>query len=101
VAKRSPGKTSTGGRPYAVRRSDEHGRAAAEVVVTGGRPPSRADQRPLQIALVRAGEIVASSSIAEAQEAHRRAMADLPPHAMQLSKGDPAIPTVFLDAADA
>jgi nicotinate phosphoribosyltransferase len=100
VAKRSPGKSSTGGRPYAVRRFDEHGHAAAEVIVTGGRPPARADERPLQVPLVRGGEIVASVSIAEAQEAHRRAMAELPPHAMQLSKGEPAIPTVFLDAAD-
>ncbi|MFL6136614.1 MAG: nicotinate phosphoribosyltransferase [Frankiaceae bacterium] len=98
VEKRSPGKASIGGRPYAVRRhgaGSRGGTAVAEVVVTGGPPSARADERPLQVPLVRGGEVVGPSSVVEAQEHHRRAMAALPPHAMQLSRGEAALPTLF------
>jgi len=95
VEKRSPGKASMGGRPHAVRRHDDAGTAVAEVVVTGAAPAPRADERPLQVPLVRDGEVVAGASLAEAQEQHRRATRALPPQALQLSRGEPALPTLF------
>jgi nicotinate phosphoribosyltransferase len=95
VEKRSPGKASMGGRPYGVRRHDGDGTATAEVVVAGEAPSPRSGERLLQVPLVRAGEVVAPPSVAEAQEHHRRTMAALPPQAMQLSRGDPALPTLF------
>ena len=35
------------------------------------------------------------SDVAAAREQHRAALAELPPYALQLSRGYPAIPTVF------
>jgi nicotinate phosphoribosyltransferase len=95
VEKHSPGKASVGGRPYAVRRHDAGGTATAEVVVTGAAPDPRADERSLHQALVRGGDAVALPTLAEAHEAHRHAMASLPRRALQLSRGEPALPTVF------
>jgi nicotinate phosphoribosyltransferase len=45
--------------------------------------------------LVSGGEIVGRSDISAAREQHRAALAELPPYALQLSRGYPAIPTVF------
>ena len=49
----------------------------------------------LLVPLVRAGEIVGREPLQAARERHRQALAELPPQARQLSRGDPAIPTVF------
>ena len=43
----------------------------------------------------RDGEIVGREPLATAQERHRQALAELPPQALQLSRGDPAIHTIF------
>ena len=45
--------------------------------------------------LVVAGEVMGRSGVAEARARHREALAELPPYALQLSRGYPAIPTVF------
>ena len=45
--------------------------------------------------LVRGGELVGAEPLAKARERHRAALAELPPHALQLSRGYPAIPTLF------
>jgi nicotinate phosphoribosyltransferase len=45
--------------------------------------------------LVTAGEIVGREDITVARDRHRAALAELPPYALQLSRGYPAIPTVF------
>ena len=37
------------------------------------------------------------SDVSAAREQHRAALAELPPYALQLSRGYPAIPTVFED----
>lgn len=94
VAKRSVGKPGRGGRKWAVRHRDEHGNALAEVISLT--PPNDGPHdRPLLRPLVRSGEIVGREPLADARERHTQALAELGPHALQLSRGDPAIPTVF------
>jgi nicotinate phosphoribosyltransferase len=94
VAKRSVGKPSRGGRKWAVRRLSESGSAEAEVV-TDQEPTNWSGGRPLLTQLVRGGEVVGREPIAAARARHRRVLAELPPYALQLSRGYPAIPTVF------
>jgi nicotinate phosphoribosyltransferase len=94
VAKRSVGKPSRGGRKWAVRRLDETGSAAAEVV-TDFEPTDTANGRHLLQPLVRDGATVAREPVAAARTRHQQAMAELPGYARQLSRGYPAIPTVF------
>jgi putative nicotinate phosphoribosyltransferase len=92
VEKRSPGKISYGGRKHAARRHDDSGVAIAEMVRTGP-PAPRDDERPLQFAVVRDGESVADQSLAEARNRCRSSRNALPPEALKLSPGDPAIGT--------
>jgi nicotinate phosphoribosyltransferase len=94
VAKRSVGKPSRGGRKWAIRRCDQAGAAEAEVVTLVPPAPSRSD-RVLLHPLVRDGEIVGGEPLATARERHQSALAELPLHALQLSRGYPAIPTLF------
>jgi nicotinate phosphoribosyltransferase len=96
VAKRSLGKATHGGRKLASRRLDPAGTAIAEIVRAGADPgrPARADERGLQVAAVRAGEVVADVSLETARKRCTASLAELPPHAMKLSPGDPAIDTL-------
>lgn len=94
VAKRSVGKPSRGGRKWAVRQLDQTGSAAAEVV-TDYEPKGGNGSRPLLQMLVRGGEVVAREPITAARARHRSVVSELPAHARQLSRGYPAIPTVF------
>jgi len=94
VAKRSVGKPGRGGRKWAVRHRDEHGTALAERVSLVPPDPGPHD-RELLVPLVRAGEVVGREGIETARARHRAALAELPPYALQLSRGYPAIPTVF------
>jgi nicotinate phosphoribosyltransferase len=93
VEKRSPGKISNGGRKHAARRHDDSGVAIAEMVRTGS-PGPRDDERALQVAAVRDGESVVDSSLAEARTRCRSSRNALPPEALKLSPGEPAIATV-------
>jgi nicotinate phosphoribosyltransferase len=94
VAKQSVGKPSRGGRKWAVRRLDEAGTALAELVSVVPPGPSAA-ARELLRPLVTAGEIVGREPLARARQRHRDALAELPGHALQLSRGYPAIPTLM------
>jgi nicotinate phosphoribosyltransferase len=94
VAKRSVGKVSHGSRKHASRRLDTNGVAVAELVRTGAAQPPRDDERPLQVAAVRNGEVVGDHSLSTARDRCAASIAELPPHAMKLSAGDPAIDTV-------
>jgi nicotinate phosphoribosyltransferase len=94
VAKRSVGKPGRGGRKWAVRTRDDSGTAQAELVTTAPADPGPGD-RVLLRQLVRGGEIIGRESLAAARARHREALAELPAHALQLSRGYPAIPTVF------
>jgi nicotinate phosphoribosyltransferase len=94
VAKRSVGKPSRGGRKWAVRQLDETGLATAELV-TDSEPKEGNGGRSLLQPLVRGGEIIARESLAAAQARHADALSELPAYARQLSRGYPAIPTIF------
>jgi nicotinate phosphoribosyltransferase len=94
VAKRSVGKPSRGGRKWAVRHIGDDGKAIAEAVLTSEQVPGPYD-RSLLRPLVRDGEIIGREPLAEARARHERALTELPSHAFQLSRGDPAIPTDF------
>jgi nicotinate phosphoribosyltransferase len=97
VAKRSVGKPGRGGRKWAVRHRDQNGTALSERVSLSPPEPAPLD-RELLVPLVREGEITgpsAAEGVAAARQRHREALAELPPYALQLSRGYPAIPTVF------
>jgi nicotinate phosphoribosyltransferase len=92
VAKRSVGKPGRGGRKWAARPRDGEF-AVAELVMDS--PPGPGDGRALLRELVRDGEIVGREPLDVARSRHRAALAELPAHALRLSRGYPAIPTVF------
>ncbi len=94
VAKRSVGKPGRGGRKWAVRHLDADGTAVSERISLTPPEPGPRD-RELLVPLVVAGEIVGREALSAARERHRAALAELPAHALQLSRGYPAIPTVF------
>jgi nicotinate phosphoribosyltransferase len=87
VAKRSSRKQTVGGRKWACRVLGSDGRARAERITTapieGG--------RPLQVAVVRAGEIVHRPSLDEARADHRMAMAELTSEGLRLEPGRPVL----------
>jgi len=95
VAKLSEGKTSVAGRKWALRRLDADGVAEAEVIGIGAMPANDGNDRPLMVELIRDGEIVGEPSMADARSHHQKSRAELPPRALQLSRGGPVIPTVF------
>ncbi|MFE4330674.1 nicotinate phosphoribosyltransferase [Streptomyces sp. NPDC056831] len=96
VAKKSLGaKTSVGGRKWAARRLNENGVAEAEVIGTGPVPAELAD-RQLLAELVRGGEVIAREPLDAARERHIAARSGLPMSAMQLSRGEPVIPTEYM-----
>jgi nicotinate phosphoribosyltransferase len=96
VEKRSPEKPSRGGRKYAYRRIDADGVALAEVVGVGKPPPDLAERgRSLITTLMADGESFALPKLEQGRELHRRALAELPISATQLSRGDAVIPTVY------
>ncbi len=97
VAKKSKDKASVGGRKHATRRLDDAGVAIAEVIGIGEVPGSDANDRELLVPLVRGGGVVADTSAAAARERHHAALAELPARAHRLSRGEPAIPTIFVD----
>jgi nicotinate phosphoribosyltransferase len=94
VAKRSVGKMGHAGRKWALRRRDEHGIARAEEIWLAPPDPGPGD-RSLLVPLVQDGEIVGREPLEVARERHRQVLAELPPQARQLSRGDPAVPTIF------
>jgi len=94
VAKRSVGKPGRGGRKWAVRHRDERGTALSERVSLIPPEPGPLD-RELLVPLVVAGQVVGREEASAARVRHRQALAELPPYALQLSRGYPAIPTVF------
>lgn len=98
VAKTSASKVGIGGRKFAVRTLRD-GRATAETVFTAGAPEA-VDGRELLTSLVTNGAIDdrhrGPEGVARAREHAVTALAELPPDALRLSRGEPAIPTVYL-----
>lgn len=94
VEKHSAGKPSHGGRKSATRRLRD-GVAEAELVTQSAHPSGDvARERPLQVPLVTAGEIVGREPLRQARQRHRASLAELPADARKLSIGDPVIPTI-------
>jgi nicotinate phosphoribosyltransferase len=102
VAKKSKDKASVGGRKWALRRLDARGVAEAEVIGIGAMPANNGNDRPLLVDLMQAGEIIGGSDLAlsAARTRHEQSRAELPPRALRLSRGEPAIPTIYSPLID-
>jgi nicotinate phosphoribosyltransferase len=94
VAKRSVGKPGRGGRKWAVRHRNDAGTAQAEWIHLAPPTPAPSD-RVLLRKLVRGGTVVGREPLSAARERHQATLAELPGYALQLSRGYPAIPTIF------
>jgi nicotinate phosphoribosyltransferase len=97
VAKQSKDKETVGGRKWALRRLNGRGEAEAEVIGTGEMPASDGTARPLLVDLIRDGEIVADLTLQAARNRYEQSLAELPPRALQLSRGEPVIRTIYED----
>ena len=87
VAKRSAHKETVGGRKWAYRVLDEGGRARAENIVAEAGPLGR----PLQVPVIRNGDVLHRPTLAEVRDHHAAARAELPPDALLLEPGPPAL----------
>jgi nicotinate phosphoribosyltransferase len=98
VAKKSPEKATIGGRKTPVR-SLSHGVAAAETIYVGGAPELGNHERPLLVSLIDNGRVddihLGATGTLRAREHRAAAVAELPQDALRLSRGEPAIPTVY------
>ena len=64
-----------------------------------GTPPTNdGNDRSLLVPLVRGGEVVGREPLLEARERHAACRGELPDPARQMSRGEPVIPTVHVDA---
>jgi nicotinate phosphoribosyltransferase len=96
VAKRSEDKMTHGGRKTAVRRHRPTGTAVEEVLRSQRPPSSRDGDRPLQVPFVRAGQLAADPPSLTASRDHlREVLTTLPWEGLKLSRGEPAIPTIY------
>jgi nicotinate phosphoribosyltransferase len=77
-----------------VRERTDIGVAATERIWLAPPEPGPND-RPLLQELVQDGKIVGREPIEAARTRHTMVLAELPSYALQLSRGYPAIPTVF------
>jgi nicotinate phosphoribosyltransferase len=95
VAKRSVGKPGRGGRKWAVRERSATGEATTERILLVPPTDLGPTDRVLLQELVQDGKIVEREPLAEARSRHTTVLAELPSYALQLSRGYPAIPTIF------
>jgi nicotinate phosphoribosyltransferase len=97
VAKRSASKESRGGAKSALRRYKPTGTAVEEVVHAAATPPAVGPHdRVLPVPMVRGGEPVPDLPTLEQSREHlKRALVSVPWEGLKLSRGEPAIPTVF------
>lgn len=93
VEKKSKDKISVGGRKHVLRRHDHRGTAEAEVVGVGILPTGPG--RELLLPLVKDGEVVGHEELAAARARHEESLAELPQTALQMSRGEPVIPTRY------
>ncbi len=99
VEKKSKDKISVGGRKFALRRRDRRGVAEAEIIGIGRGPVDDGDDRDLLIPLVRDGKVVGHEALDHARQRHDAALAELPRTALQMSRGEPVIPTRYEEHA--
>jgi nicotinate phosphoribosyltransferase len=85
-----------GGRKTAVRRHRPTGTAVEEVLRSQRAPSSRDGDRPLQVPFVRGGELAADPpSLTGSRDHLREVLTTLPWEGLKLSRGEPAIPTIY------
>ncbi len=101
VGKKSKGKNTLGGRKFAMRRRGADGRAEAEIIGLGAAPVNDGDDRDLLVPVYRGGELVYTATLDDARVRHAESLAELPLAARRISRGEPAIETIILDAAGA
>ena len=97
VAKRSEHKESHGGRKFAYRVHKPTGTAIEEVVHAAAKPPAVGPHdRVVPVPLMRDGAIVPGvETLEQSRERLRAALVSVPWEGLKLSRGEPAIPTVF------
>ena len=96
VAKRSSAKESRGGHKGALRRHKPSGTAVEEVVYRTAPEPGEHD-RTLTVPLLRGGEPVgAAPTLEQGRQRLRDGLRSVPWEGLTLSRGEPAIPTVFV-----
>lgn len=101
VAKAAKNKVSVGGRKYALRRLNERGRATAEVIGIGERPAADGNDRELLVDFVSGGEVLPGftghAGLERATQRHRDSVKEMPGLSKRLQRGEPVIPTEFVD----
>lgn len=101
VEKRSTRKESHGGYKHALRLARPTGTVLEEIVYPAGRPPATDDAvRILTVPLVRGGEPVVAGDLSAARARVAAGLKSLPWDGLKLSRGEPAIPTTMIAAAD-
>lgn len=93
VQKRSSHKESHGGRKQAVRFARSSGTIVEEVIFPADHPPAGKPGQPLTVPLVRGGDVVASTDLAQARARVAAGLTSIPWEGLKLSAGEPAIPT--------
>ena len=99
VQKRSSRKETNGGHKEALRLSRPTGTITEEVVYPAGRPPDTTEPcRELTTPLVRGGEAVSAPDLAAARKLVASGLRSLAWEGLNLSHGEPAIPTTQVRA---
>ncbi|MCC2592371.1 nicotinate phosphoribosyltransferase [Tessaracoccus sp. OS52] len=98
VGKKSKGKNTLGGRKFAMRRRDADGVAEAEIIGLGAAPFNDGDDRDLLVDVFKRGELVHHATLEDARRRHNESLAELPISALRISRGEPTIETIILDA---
>ena len=100
VSKQSAKKSNIGGKKFAFRRHSEDGIAVTEVIGSGSVPKPQQGDRDLLVQLVSNGvansAFQGSEGVELARKHHAKSKADLPSSALRLTKGEPAIQTLFV-----
>jgi len=100
VAKKSAAKATVGGRKIAVRQLNESGTAVVEKIYVDEPTLGSPHERPLLTTFVDGGSFdsryLGVEGTALAREHHETARAELPDDAFRLSRGEPAIPTIYV-----
>ncbi|MCR3749542.1 nicotinate phosphoribosyltransferase [Lentzea californiensis] len=99
VEKRSTSKTSRGGWKKALRRHKDTGTALEEVVFQASSEPELGPHdRLVQIPLMRGGQVADEvPTLEQSRDRLRAALVSVPWEGLKLSRGEPAIPTIYLE----
>ncbi|WP_099024519.1 nicotinate phosphoribosyltransferase [Mycolicibacterium palauense] len=98
VTKRSSHKESHGGAKAATRVMRRSGTIVEEVVHPAGAPPHLDEPaRRVTVPLVRAGQVVADTAVADARARVAEGLVSLPWEGLKLSRGEPAVPTRIIE----